>query len=175
MGGSTISNDYGPSSSQVGFLYSVDLAGNWRWGNFYFNSSAITDISGCSLSSNNEQIVAMGVSLGKPVIMLINTDGKVENLITAEANLNEARTIKTYGAVLLENSSEPSVYFSYLEADKLRLVSLRLADKQAFPRWNFEFEDLSVITQPDNFYRQKLPQFLVEDPLLDMSKFVMGG
>lgn len=77
VGGSTLSNDYGPSSSQVGFLYAVDLAGNWKWGNVYFNSSAVTDISGCSLSTDSNQLVAMGLSLGKPVLLVLGTDGKV--------------------------------------------------------------------------------------------------
>jgi hypothetical protein len=77
VGGSTLSNDYGPSLSQVGFLYAVDLSGNWKWGNYYFNSSAVTDISGCSLSTDMNQIIAMGVSLGKPVLMLTDLNGKV--------------------------------------------------------------------------------------------------
>lgn len=145
LGGSTFSNDYGPSSSQVGFLYAVDLSGNWKWGNFYFNSSAVTDISGCSLSTDGKQLVAMGISLGKPVLMVLDTTGKVENLITAEANLSEARTVKTFGAVLLDIVSTPTIYFSYLAAEKLQLSSLSIADKKAVPSWNFEFEDLSVI------------------------------
>lgn len=77
VGGNTLSNDYGPYTSQAGFLYAVDLSGNWKWGNFYFNSSAVTDISGCSLSTNGDQVVALGISLGEPVLMVLDSTGKV--------------------------------------------------------------------------------------------------
>lgn len=77
--------------------------------------------------------------------------------------------------MLLDNLSQPAIYFSHLAADKLQLSSLSIADKGAVASWNFEFEDLSVIEQPDNFYRMKLPQFLVADPMQDASKFLLGG
>ena len=120
----------------MGFIYAVDLSGNWKWGNFYFNSSAVTDISGCSLSTETNQIVAMGISLGKPVIMMLDLNGKVENFISVEADEDESRTIKTYGAVHLDNKSQPNIYFSYLAAEKMQLASIRIANKQAQTNWN---------------------------------------
>lgn len=86
MGGSTLSPDYGPSASSIGFLYAVDLEGNWKWGNFYFDASAVSDITGCTLSTDKSQLVAFGLSLGKPVIMMVDkSDGKVTNLISGTA------------------------------------------------------------------------------------------
>ena len=78
----------------------------------------------------------MGISLGKPVIMMLDLNGKVENFISVEADEDESRTIKTYGAVHLDNKSQPNIYFSYLAAEKMQLASIRIANKQAQTNWN---------------------------------------
>ena len=81
VGGKTLSNDYGPSLSRHGFLYAIDLEGNWAWGRFYYNSSAINDISGCTLSTDGKKVVALGVGLSQPVMMVLNTtDGSIDYL-----------------------------------------------------------------------------------------------
>ena len=36
-GGTTRSSDFGPANSPYGFLYAVDLEGDWVWGNYFFN------------------------------------------------------------------------------------------------------------------------------------------
>lgn len=67
------------------------------------------------------------------------------------------------------------VYISYLAADKMQLASIMVQPTRADPNWNYEFDDLSVIKQPDDFYRQKLPYMLINDPLGDPNQFLLGG
>ena len=178
VGGSTLSNDYGPSLSQTGFMYAVDLAGNWRWGNYYFSSSAITDITGCSLSTDKQQTVVMGISLGKPVLLTLNNvDGRATNVIQATANQTPQPTIRTFGAVLFDNANPrlpSSFYFSYIAAEKLMISSIMEQDTSR-SNWNYEFEDLSVVQESNDFYRKKLPLLLTENPLGDQSTFLLGG
>lgn len=178
VGGSTLSNDYGPSLSQTGFMYAIDLAGNWRWGNYYFSSSAISDITGCSLSTDKKQTVALGISLGKPVLLTLNnSDGRVSNIIQAGANQSTQPTIRTYGAVLFDNANPKllaSFYLSYVAADKLMMSSIPSQDTTN-SNWNYEFDDYSVIQEPNDFYRKKLPLLLIENPFGDTSLFLLGG
>jgi hypothetical protein len=48
VGGNTTSSDFGPTSDSHGFLYALDVNGNFIWGNVYYNTSyAVNDISGC--------------------------------------------------------------------------------------------------------------------------------
>jgi len=53
MGGRTVSDDFGPATTQHGFLYAVNLEGDYKWGRFYYNTSSINDITGCKMSSDN--------------------------------------------------------------------------------------------------------------------------
>lgn len=48
VGGTTRSSDFGPANSPYGFLYSVNLDGDWTWGNYFkYNSGNIREITGC--------------------------------------------------------------------------------------------------------------------------------
>lgn len=38
VGGNTESPDFGPAYSSYGFLYAIDLKGNWVWGNNFVNA-----------------------------------------------------------------------------------------------------------------------------------------
>jgi len=35
VGGSTRSSDFGPANSLYGFLYAINLEGDWTWGNYF--------------------------------------------------------------------------------------------------------------------------------------------
>ena len=37
VGGTTQSNDFGPSNIDHGFLYAINYAGDWTWGNYFRN------------------------------------------------------------------------------------------------------------------------------------------
>lgn len=48
VGGNTTSEDFAPAANDHGFLFALDVAGNWQWGKFFYNLSyALSDVSGC--------------------------------------------------------------------------------------------------------------------------------
>ena len=48
VGGNTTSSDFGPSNTYHGFLYGLDLFGNFRWGKYFYTQDAeVVDITGC--------------------------------------------------------------------------------------------------------------------------------
>jgi ribulose bisphosphate carboxylase small subunit len=58
--------------------------GNWMWGNFFYNVSyAVSDITACKMSSNNNYVTVLGISNSMPVVMLLNkVDGSINTFIT---------------------------------------------------------------------------------------------
>jgi len=73
VGGQTKSSDYGPATSKHGFLYAVDLDGTWIWGRYYYNTSSISDVTGCTLSSDQKEVVVLATGYKKPVYMIVDT------------------------------------------------------------------------------------------------------
>ena len=62
VGGNTTSDDFGPARNDHGFLYALDLSGNWQWGKLFYNVSyAMSDISGCQLSSDGYTLTVLGM------------------------------------------------------------------------------------------------------------------
>ena len=48
VGGVTDSHDFAPASNEHGYLFALDLDGNWKWGSFFYNVSyAVSSIDGC--------------------------------------------------------------------------------------------------------------------------------
>ena len=39
VGGNTTSSDFAPAANDHGFLYALDLEGNWMWSKFFYNVS----------------------------------------------------------------------------------------------------------------------------------------
>ena len=35
VGGVTTSDDFGPSGSEHGYMFALDLEGNWKWGRYF--------------------------------------------------------------------------------------------------------------------------------------------
>lgn len=64
----------------------MDGAGNWMWGNFFYNVSyAVSDITGCKLSSKNSYITVLGKANSKPIVMILNKiDGSINKFVTIE-------------------------------------------------------------------------------------------
>jgi len=61
VGGSTNSEDFAPAANDHGYLFAIDLSGNWQWGKFFYNVSyAVSDISGCQLSSDGSSLTVFG-------------------------------------------------------------------------------------------------------------------
>ena len=84
VGGTTTSEDFGPSTSQHGYMFALDLEGNWKWGNYFYNKAvAVSSIDGCQIASNGESLAVTGMSNSKPILMDINTvDGKFNKYIS---------------------------------------------------------------------------------------------
>ena len=86
VGGNTTSDDFAPAAYNHGFMYAVDLDGNWAWGKFFYNVSyAVNTISGCQLSSDGSSLTVFGEGNTAPVIMDMNmADGTINKFITLE-------------------------------------------------------------------------------------------
>jgi len=87
VGGTSTSNDFAPAENQHGFLYALDLNANWKWGNFFYNVSyAVSDITGCQMSSEGTSLMVFGQANSRPVIMsLSHTDGSITKFLSIEA------------------------------------------------------------------------------------------
>ena len=79
IGGNTTSSDFAPAANDHGFMYALDLEGNWIWGKFFYNVSyAVNSISGCQLSSDGSSLTVFGQGNSAPIIMDMNTaDGTI--------------------------------------------------------------------------------------------------
>jgi hypothetical protein len=60
--------------------------GNWMWGNFFYNVSyAVSDVTGCKMSSKNNYLTILGKANSKPIVMFLNkNDGSINKFITIE-------------------------------------------------------------------------------------------
>jgi hypothetical protein len=57
MAGNTTSINFAPAANDHAFVVAIDLYGNWQWGKFFYNVSyAISDVSGCKLSSDGSSL-----------------------------------------------------------------------------------------------------------------------
>lgn len=62
VGGNTTSDNFAPAANDHGFLFAIDLTGNILWGKFYYNLSyAMSDISGCSKSTDGSSLTIIGI------------------------------------------------------------------------------------------------------------------
>ena len=62
VGGVTNSEDFAPAPNDHGYLFALDLYGNWKWGSFFYNVSyAVSEIDGCSLSSDGSSLSLTGL------------------------------------------------------------------------------------------------------------------
>jgi hypothetical protein len=54
------------------------------WGNFFYNVSyAVSSITGCKMSSENNYITVFGIANSLPIVMLLNkADGSINTFLT---------------------------------------------------------------------------------------------
>ena len=86
VGGVTTSEDFAPAPTDHGYMFALDLSGNWMWGSFFYNvSRRIESIDGCQLSSNGSSLAVTGIANSQPVYMDLNTvDGSINNFISVD-------------------------------------------------------------------------------------------
>ncbi len=106
VGGKTQSANFAPAENDHGFVYAVDPAGLWKWGQFFYNVSyCVSEITGMQFSSKKTYLTILGYSNSKPIIMNLNgKDGSIAKFVTIEPVVvpTTTPTYITYQAVYFE-------------------------------------------------------------------------
>lgn len=104
------------------------------WGNFFYNVSyAVSEITGCKLSSKGSFITVLGKANSKPVVMLLNkNDGSINKFWTIEhiAVAAVAPTYTTLAGVLYEESESgvdnlPYLYAAFNKDNDMHIVKIK--------------------------------------------------
>lgn len=100
VAGNSTSEDFAPAANDHAFAYAVDLDGNWKWGNFFYNVSyAVSTISGCHMDGNGN-IVFLSMGDSRPVIMEVDpSDGSIINFMSFEGSDANMPWYQTFGGV----------------------------------------------------------------------------
>ena len=173
VGGNTTSDDFAPAANDHGFLYALDLSGNWQWGKFFYNVSyAVSDISGCKLSSDGSSLSVFGMGNSAPVIMDMNTaDGIINKYISLEwidTSADKVPVYKMYGAIYNDKvdyfDSKDYIYVSFLMDSKMEFLRLTNTADPVID-WTYEFTDGTAGTVADvELFKRKDPSFIHIDP-----------
>lgn len=107
VGGNTTSPDFAPAANDHGFLYALDIDGNFQWGRFFYNVSyAVSDISGCRISSDGNSLSVLGMGKSVPIIMEMEIlEGTSKAFYSLEYYLTSddvSPEYKTWGAIYHE-------------------------------------------------------------------------
>ena len=99
IGGNTTSEDFAPASNEHGFLMAIDSAGNYKWGNFFYNVSyALSDIQGCVMSKDGKSLNLQGLGNSQPVLMSVNPpDGFINTYLSVEYYNRSEDLVPEYG------------------------------------------------------------------------------
>jgi len=94
VGGVTNSADFAPAPNDHGYLFALDLEGNWKWGSFFYNVSyAVSSVDGCQISSKGNSLALTGLGNQVPLLMDINiTDGTFNRFISLDF-INQSPTV----------------------------------------------------------------------------------
>lgn len=61
VGGKTQSSNFAPAENDHGYVYAVDMNGNWMWGQFFYNVSyAVSEVDGIHMSSLSNSVMVLG-------------------------------------------------------------------------------------------------------------------
>ena len=172
IGGNTTSDDFAPAANDHGYLYALDLSGNWQWGKFFYNVSyAVSDISGCQLTSDGTSLSVFGMGNSAPVIMDMNTaDGIINKYISLEyieTSSDVVPVYKMYGAIYNDKvdyfDGKDYIYVAFIMDEKQQFLRLTNTNDPVVD-WSYEFTNDNDDTDPDNLFRRKDPAFLHVDP-----------
>ena len=182
VGGNTTSSDFAPAANDHGFLYALDLEGNWMWSKFIYNVSyAVSDITGCQLNSDGKSMTVLGMGNTVPVIMDINTsDGIINKYISLEYIETSSDVVPDYvmyGAIYNDKADffdgKNYIYVAFLMDLKLEFLRLHNTNEPVVD-WCYEFTDDDATVDTTGLYRNKDPQFLHIDPKDDQSIYMTG-
>jgi len=145
VGGVTGSEDFAPAPNDHGYMFALDLSGNWKWGNFFYNVSyAVSHIDGCQLSSDGSSISVMGLGNSQPLLMDLNTkDGKFNRFISLDymyATADEVPTYTTFGAIYYDKRDyrdyQPYFYTSFLKDGVMFMLRVKDESGVVSIDWN---------------------------------------
>lgn len=99
IGGNTTSEDFAPAQNNHGFLVALDLNANWQWGKFFYNVSyAVSDITGCKMSSDGSSLIVLGQGNSLPVYMELDTaQATIKQFISIAWYLANDTVVPVYG------------------------------------------------------------------------------
>lgn len=146
LGGNTTSDDFAPATNNHGFLLAIDSKSNWLWGNFFYNVSyPISDIYGCSMSSDGNSLAVIAMGNSQPVIMNINPfDGVINTFISIEYEGRTDDSLPEYavdGAIYNDNSDyqdfQDYFYTAFTMNDTLHMIRVRNGDEPQID-WDYE-------------------------------------
>jgi hypothetical protein len=183
LGGNTTSDDFAPASNDHGYLVAIDTSGNWKWGNFFYNVSwAISDITGCTLSSDGNSLSVMGLGNSMPVMMAINpTDGAITSFVSLlwdEATEDNTPAYDIGGAIFNDVSDykdgQNYFYTSFNMNDVMHVVRvLNLADDPKVD-WHYKITDITTAENAEERIRRKDATFMHPDPKDDQVLYLTG-
>lgn len=183
VGGVSSSEDFAPAPNDHGYLFALDLQGNWRWGSFFYNVSyAVSQIDGCQLSSDGTSIAVMGIGNAQPLMMDLNTkDGSFNRFISLEYIETSDSVVpqyENYGAIYYDKRDfrdfQPYFYSAFIKDDVMFM--LRVADGAVLGvDWNYSFQDYSASEVSSNpLLNKKEPHFIVADPKTQSALYLIG-
>lgn len=105
----TSSEDFAPAPNDHGYMFALDLSGNWKWGSFFYNVSyAVSEITGCQLSSDGSSLAIAGIGNSQPLMMdLKPEDGTFNRFISLDyihATDDNVPQYTHYGAIYYDKS-----------------------------------------------------------------------
>ena len=127
-------------------MFALDLSGNWKWGNFFYNVSyAVSSIDGCQLSSDGLSLAVSGMGNSQPLLMDMNTaDGTFNQFISLDyihATTEDVPSYVQFGGIYYDKRDyrdyQPYFYGAFIKDSAMFM--LRVSDGGAGPviDWNF--------------------------------------
>jgi len=184
VGGVTKSEDFAPAPNEHGYLFALDIYGNWKWGSFFYNVSyAVSSIEGCQLSSTGESLALTGIGNSMPLLMDINTvDGTFNKFISIdyiEASATAVPQYQTFGAIYYDMSDyrdyQPYFYTSFTKDEVMFMLRVADSDPNPIVDWNQKFNEYSADQVAQNsLLNEKEPAFMTPDPRQTSQMYMIG-
>jgi len=183
IGGNTTSEDFAPASNEHGFLMAIDSAGNYKWGNFFYNVSyALSDIQGCVMSKDGKSLNLQGLGNSQPVLMSVNPpDGFINTYLSVEYYNRSEDLVPDYGIAGAVFEEEADVfdgqnyfYTAFTINDTMQMMRIRVNGDTPEIDWNQEIVDIDTTTQADDQIRRKDASFIHPDPEDDQLLYMTG-
>ena len=174
VGGVSNSDDFAIGPNNHGYMFALDLDSNWKWGWFYYNTVApVSEITGCSLSSDLKSLTVAGVSNKLPIVMSLDPrDGNTRKFITIALADTESKinSLFSYGAVYHDKGPDSSYLYTSFVSQKV-LFNLRINEKGSKIDWTTEYQLLSGQAA---LIQKHEPRYIMSDPEDKTANYLVG-